>query len=276
MIGQSPTGRIVAYMVLSLAAGIALFPVALMLLNACKASVEIVMNPLGWPSTPRYQNFVHAWQDARLGHTLLNSTLVSGLTILFTCSTGSMAAYAITGGRMKHWRLFNGYFLASTTLPIQLFLLPLYFIFAHLRLIDNVPAVSVIYTAIYSPFAILLLRTYFMAVPRELEDAARMDGATSWQIFTRVMLPIISPGLLTVSLIVGLYTWNEFLIATTFLQDRNAQTAIVSFYTLGGQYSSDWGEIMAAAVIIVLPVVLFFLFLQRSFIEGMAGGSVKG
>ena len=103
-----------------------------------------------------------------------------------------------------------------------------------------------------------------------------MDGATSWQVFTRVMLPVVSPGLLTVAIIVGLYTWNEFLIATTFLQGRAQQTAIVSFYGLGGQYTSDWGEIMAAGVIIVLPVVAFFLFLQRYFIEGMAGGSVKG
>ncbi len=134
---------------------------------------------------------------------------------------------------------------------------------------------SLIYTAIYTPFAIFLLRTYFLALPPELEDAALMDGATSWQVFTRVMLPVVSPGILTVAIIVGLYTWNEFLIATTFLQGRPAQTAIVSFYGLGGQYSSDWGEIMAAGVIVVLPVVAFFLLLQRRFIDGMAGGSVK-
>ena len=276
MIGQSLTNRIVSYVALGVGAAIALLPIGLMVLNAFKASVEIVMNPLGWPTTPRFANFVHAWQDARLGRTLLNSTLVSAITILLTCSTGAMAAYGISGNRMKRSKLTHGYFLACTTLPIQLFLFPLYFIFAHLHLIDNLAAVALIYTAIFSPFAILLLRTYFMAVPVELEDAARLDGATPWQTFTRVMLPIVSPGLLTVALIVGLYTWNEFLIATTFLQDKDAATAIVSFYTLGGQYSSDWGEIMAAALIIVLPVVVFFLFLQRSFIEGMTGGSIKG
>jgi raffinose/stachyose/melibiose transport system permease protein len=90
------------------------------------------------------------------------------------------------------------------------------------------------------------------------------------------MLPIVSPGILTVALIIGLYSWNEFLIATTFLQKQDSVTAVVAFFLLSGQYTSDWGEIMAAALLIVLPVVVLFLFLQRRFIEGMAGGSVKG
>ena len=153
---------------------------------------------------------------------------------------------------------------------------PLYFGFARLGLINDPVAVAFVYTAVYSPFAVMLLRTYFLAVPKELEEAALIDGATHWQVFWRVMLPIVSPGILTVALIIGLYSWNEFLIATTFLQSQDQLTAVVSFFLLSGQYSSDWGEIMAAALIIVLPVVILFVLLQRRFIEGMAGGSVKG
>ena len=268
--------RLVAYAVLALGVVVTLFPFALMLLNACKQSAAITSDPLALPQTLDLANFGNAWRDARLGHTMLNSAMVSAMSIVLTCITASMAAYALTRRRMKGRTLVSAYFLASTTLPIQLFLLPLYFAFAHLGLINNLAAVALIYTAIYSPFAIFLLRTYFLAVPSELEDAALIDGASSWQVLTRVMLPIISPGILTVAIIIGLYTWNEFLIATTFLQGREAQTAIVSFYGLGGQYTSDWGEIMAAAVIIVLPVVGFFVFLQRRFIDGMASGSVKG
>ena len=270
------TVRLLACAVLCFGAAITLFPIALMLLNACKTSAAIVADPLGWPGAPHLVNFVHAWRDARLARTLLNSAIVTAITIVLTCGTAAMAAYAITRQRMVGRTLISAWFLASTTLPIQLFLLPLYFAFAHLGLINNLPAVALIYTAIYSPFAIFLLRTYFIAVPRELEDAALLDGATQWQVFTRVMLPIVSPGVLTVAIIIGLYSWNEFLIATTFLQGNAAQTAIVSFYGLGGQYTSDWGEIMAAGVIIVLPVIALFLVLQRRFIEGMASGSVKG
>ena len=267
--------RIVAHVVLAIGLVVTLLPIALMLVNAFKASADILADPIALPRSPRVANFANAWRDAHLGHAMLNSAVVSAIAITLTCVTASMAAYALTRRRTKGRTLFSAYFLASTTLPLQLILLPLYFGFAHLGLINNLAAVSLIYTAIYTPFAIFLLRTYFLALPPELEDAALMDGATSWQVFTRVMLPVVSPGLLTVAIIVGLYTWNEFLIATTFLQGRPAQTAIVSFYGLGGQYSSDWGEIMAAGVIVVLPVVAFFLLLQRRFIDGMAGGSVK-
>jgi raffinose/stachyose/melibiose transport system permease protein len=157
-----------------------------------------------------------------------------------------------------------------------LYLFPLYFGFSHFGLIDNVFALSFVYTAIFSPFSIFLLRTCFLAIPKEVEEAAIMDGASRWQVFCKIALPLVSPGILTVALISGLNTWNEFLISSTFLQSHDQQTAVVRFYTLGGQYSSDWGEIMAAAILIVAPVLVAFLLMQRRFIEGMASGSVKG
>jgi raffinose/stachyose/melibiose transport system permease protein len=192
------------------------------------------------------------------------------------CSTSSLTAYVLARKKIKSWKIVTFYLLATTTAPIQLYLFPLYFGFAKLGLINNVFGVALIYTALYSPFAVMLLRTYFLAVPKELEEAAIIDGATHWQVFWRVMLPIVSPGILTVALIIGLNSWNEFLIATTFLQKAENTTAVIAFYLLSGQYSSDWGEIMAAALIIVIPVVVLFVFMQKRFIEGMAGGSVKG
>ncbi len=274
--GARPNAPVAAYAVLGLGAVLALFPIALMLINTLKSGIEIVTNPLSLPLRPHWENFANAWHDANFARTLLNSALVTGTTILLVCTTAAMAAYALARRQVRGWRAISVYFLASTTLPIQLFLFPLYFAFARLGLVDNVFAVALIYVAISSPFAIFLLRTYFLAVPVEIEEAAVIDGASRWQVFVRVMLPIVSPGLLTVAAITGLNTWNEFMIAASFLQGKEAQTAIVSFYTLGGQYSSDWGEIMAAALIVVLPVVAFFVLLQRRFIEGMAGGAVKG
>ena len=273
---ESRTTLICAYIVLGLAAFIALFPIALLLLNALKPAAQIVQNPLAFPQAIRWDNFARAWKDARFNQTLLNSAMLTGLTIILVCSTASLTAYVLDRRKIKSWRIVTFYLLATTTAPIQLFLFPLYFGFARLGLINNVFAVSLVYTALYSPFAVMLLRTYFLAVPKELEEAAIVDGASHWQVFTQIMLPIVSPGILTVALIIGLYSWNEFLIATTFLQKADRLTAVVSFFLLSGQYSSDWGEIMAAALIIVLPVVVLFVLLQRRFIEGMAGGAVKG
>ena len=273
---ESRLTRIIAYITLGVLLTITLFPIALLVLNSLKGSQEIVQNPLALPSQLRWDNFTRAWSDANFSRTLLNSALLTGMTIVLVCTTGSLTTYVLARRKIKTWKILTFYLLASTTAPIQLFLFPLYFGFARLGLINNPVAVAFIYTAVYSPFAIMLLRTYFLAVPKELEEAALIDGASHWQVFSRVFLPIVSPGILTVALIIGLYSWNEFLIATTFLQGQDRLTAVVSFFLLSGKYSSDWGVVMAAALIIILPIVILFVLLQRRFIEGMAGGSVKG
>ncbi|MDB5550037.1 MAG: sugar transporter permease [Rhizobium sp.] len=273
---ESRTTLFVAYAMLSVFAFIALFPIVLLVLNSLKPAAQIVQNPLGLPDTIRWENFANAWKHAKFSRTFINSILVSGTTILIVCSTSSLTAYVIARKKIESWKILTFYLLATTTAPIQLYIFPLYFGFAKLGMINNIFGVALIYSAIFSPFAVMLMRTYFIAVPKELEEAAIVDGATSWQVFWRVMLPIVSPGILTVALIIGLNSWNEFLIATTFLQKQENTTAVIAFFLLSGQYSSDWGEIMAAALIIVLPVVALFVFMQRRFIEGMAGGAVKG
>lgn len=273
---ESRFTMVVTYVVLGIGASIALFPIALLVLNSFKPAAAIVVSPLSLPWPIKWDNFAHAWRDAHFSQTFVNSAVLTGLTIALVCTTGSLTAYVLARRKIKSWKIWTFYLMATTTAPIQLFLFPLYFGYARLGLINNPPAVSLIYAALYSPFAIMLLRTYFLAVPRELEEAALVDGASHWQVFSQVMLPIVSPGILTVALIIGLYSWNEFLIAATFLQKADKNTAVVAFNLLSGQYSSDWGEIMAAALLIVLPVVVLFLFMQRRFIEGMAGGSVKG
>ena len=273
---ESRATQRISYVFLGFAAFVSLFPMALMLLNSFKPAAEIIQNPLSWPEIYRWDNFTHAWQDANFSQTFLNSMILTIITIVLVCTTGSMTAYVLARKKVKSWRLITGYLLATTTAPIQLFMFPLYFTFARLGLINNVFAVAFIYCALFSPFSIMLMRTYFLAVPKELEQAAVVDGATHWQVFFHVMLPIVWPGILTVALIVGLYTWNEFLIATTFMQSKDSMTAVVSFFLMSGQYTTDWGQLMAGATIIVLPVVLLFIFLQRHFIEGMTGGSVKG
>ena len=266
----------ISYIALGIGAFIALFPIALLVLNSLKPAAQIVQSPLSLPNPIRWENFTNAWTHAKFSKTFINSLLLSGTTIVLVCSTSSLSAYVLARKKIASWKIWTFYLLATTTAPIQLYIFPLYFGFAKLGLINNVFGVALIYTALYSPFAVMLLRTYFIAVPKELEEAALIDGATHWQVFSKVMLPIVSPGILTVALIIGLNSWNEFLIATTFLQKADKVTAVIGFYLLSGQYSSDWGEIMAAALIIVVPVVVLFVAMQKRFIEGMAGGSVKG
>jgi raffinose/stachyose/melibiose transport system permease protein len=268
-------GRAVALTLIGVACFGSLLPIALAVLNALKTTAEINLNPLGLPAQLQWQNFTSAWRNAALGPSLLHSAEVAGLTILMVCVTAAPCAYVLARQEGKGWRFLNFYFMATITVPVQLYLFPLYFLFAKLGWVNSIPAVALIYTAMFSPFAIFLLRTYVLAIPHALEEAALVDGATAWQNFRYVILPMMRPGLLTVAIIVGLNAWNEFVIAVTFLQTDNNVTAIVKFYNLTGQYSTDWGEMLAAAVIIVLPVVVVFVLLQRRFIEGMTAGAVK-
>lgn len=268
-------GRAVALTLIGIASFGSLLPIALAVLNAFKTTAEINLNPLGLPARLQWENFASAWRDASLGSSLLHSAELAGLTILVVCLTAAPCAYVLARQQGRGWRFLGFYFMASITVPVQLYLFPLYFLFAKLGLVNSIPAVALIYTAMFSPFAIFLLRTYVLAIPKALEEAAQVDGAMPWQTFLYVILPMMRPGLLTVAIIVGLNAWNEFVIAVTFLQNDNNVTAIVKFYSLTGQYSTDWGEMLAAAVIIVLPVVLVFVLLQRRFIEGMTAGAVK-
>jgi raffinose/stachyose/melibiose transport system permease protein len=268
-------GRAVALTLIGIASFGSLLPIALAVLNAFKTTAEINLNPLGLPARLQWENFASAWRNASLGSSLLHSAEVAGLTILMVCLTAAPCAYVLARQQGRGWRFLSFYFMASITVPVQLYLFPLYFLFAKLGLVNSIPAVALIYTAMFSPFAIFLLRTYVIAIPKALEEAAQVDGARPWQTFLYVILPMMRPGLLTVAIIVGLNAWNEFVIAVTFLQNDNNVTAIVKFYSLTGQYSTDWGEMLAAAIIIVLPVVVVFVLLQRRFIEGMTAGAVK-
>jgi raffinose/stachyose/melibiose transport system permease protein len=265
----------VALALIGVASFSSLLPIVLAVMNALKTTLEIGANPLSLPTSLHWENFSSAWRDAALGPSLLHSAEVALLTILLVCVTATPCAYVLARQKGPAWRFVTFYFMATITVPVQLYLYPLYFIFAKLGLVNSIPAVALVYTAMFSPFAIFLLRTYALAIPVALEEAAQVDGAKPWQIFLHVILPMMRPGLITVAIIVGLNAWNEFVVAVTFLQTDSNITAIVKFYNLTGQYSTDWGEMLAAAIIIVLPVVAVFVALQRRFIDGMTSGAVK-
>jgi raffinose/stachyose/melibiose transport system permease protein len=272
---ESRLNRTLCLVLIGVASFVSLLPLVLAVMNALKTTVEISNNSLAPPLQWHWENFTSAWNNAALGPSLLHSAEVASLTIIMVCVTAAPCAYVLARQRGRGFRLLTFYFMASITVPVQLYLYPLYFIFAKLGLVNSIPAVALIYTAMFSPFAIFLLRTYVVSIPYALEEASEVDGATAWQKFYYVVLPMMRPGLLTVAIIVGLNAWNEFVIAVTFLQNESNVTAIVKFYNLTGQYSTDWGEMLAAAVIIVLPVVLVFVLLQRRFIDGMTAGAVK-
>lgn len=264
------------HIVLIVLAIICLFPIFLVIVNSFKENADIVRSPLEIPKILNIGNYIQAWKYGKFGKGFLNSAILVGGTIIIVLFCSTLAGYVLAGRKIKGTSGFITYFMMAMTVPIQLFLFPLYFIYARMNLIGNLPATSFILAAISMPLAVTLMRTYFINVPKELEEAARIDGATTPQVIWHVMRPVVSPGLITVSVLVGLQTWNEYLISSTFLQGEKSFTAPLGFLAMNGAYGASMGVLMASAMILIGPIIVFFLLAQRRFIDGMVGGAVKG
>ena len=266
----------ISYILLTLLAAFSLAPLVTLVFNSLKTINEIGVNPLGFPRAIQWSNFSTAWRDGNYSTTMVNSILVVLGTVAGVCVIAGLAAYALARLDVPGGNFFSLYLLVGTSLPFALFLVPLFFLWNKLGLIDNLFGLILIYWATSSPFATFLLRSYMVAVPVDFEDAARVDGANEWQVLRLVVLPMVMPGFLTVGLVAGLGAWNEYLFATTFIHKTALKTVITSYQAFSGRFASDWGLISAAALIIIIPVLIFFLALQRRFIEGLTQGGLKG
>jgi raffinose/stachyose/melibiose transport system permease protein len=271
-IGSTP----VSYIVLILLALFAALPLLVLLFNSVKSSLELGLNPLGFPKAFDWGNYVTAWIQGNLGRGLLNSVILVSGTIVGTWICAGMAAYTIARLDLPFKRGFSNYFFIVISLPVQMFLVPLFFLWTKIGLVNTLPGLIIIYIAVNTPFATLLLRTFLVGIPRELDEAARIDGANEWQIATRVILPLARPGFLTVGLVVGLSAYNELLFAVTFISDPTKLPIATAFLSFSQGFTQQFGLVNAAGVIMIIPVLVLFLLMQRRFISGLATGGLKG
>jgi raffinose/stachyose/melibiose transport system permease protein len=268
--------KIPYYVILVLLALFALGPLVIVVFNSLKSSAEIGRNPLGLPLSPVFENFPAAWTQGDFSTTMVNSTILTVGTVVGVCIIAGTSAYAMARLDLPGTDAVLLYLFVASAVPFQLFLVPLFFLWSILHLTNSRFGLIVIYWAIFSPLATLLLRSYLVGLPRDFEDAARIDGANELQVMLRVVLPLSWPGLLTVALVTGVQAWNEFFFAITFIQDKNLKPVTTSFLAFQSTYSQNWGLTSAAAIYIILPIVVLFLFLQRRFISGLTAGGLKG
>jgi raffinose/stachyose/melibiose transport system permease protein len=273
--GREPS-KVPYYVVLILLALFALGPLLVLAFNSLKSDAEIGRNPLGPPLSPDFENFSNAWVQGNFATTMLNSTILTVGTIVGVCVIAGTAAYAMSRLDLPGTDAVLLYLFVASAIPFQIFLVPLFFLWSILQLTNTLFGLIVIYWAVFSPLATLLLRSYLVALPRDFEDAARIDGASELQVLLRVVLPLSWPGFLTIALVSGIATWNEFLFAVTFIQDNNLKPIITSFWAFRSNFSTDWGLTSAASIIVILPIIVLFLILQRRFISGLTAGGLKG
>ncbi|HKH56923.1 MAG TPA: carbohydrate ABC transporter permease [Rubrobacter sp.] len=268
--------KIPYYVILVILALFTLGPLVILVFNSLKSKAEIARNPLGLPLSPVFENFSAAWTQGDFSTTMVNSIILTGGTIVGVCIIAGTSAYAMARLDLPGTDAVLLYLFVASAVPFQLFLVPLFFLWSTLHLTNTRFGLILIYWAIFSPLATLLLRSYLVGLPRDFEDAARIDGANELQVLLRVVLPLSWPGLLTVALVSGLATWNEFFFAITFIQDDNLKPVTTSFLAFQSNFSQNWGLTSAAAIYIILPIVVLFLILQRRFISGLTAGGLKG
>lgn len=254
----------------------AIGPLVLFLFNAVKTPADLAAHPLGFPAEWHWDNFAIAWERANMGAGLVNSTIVVAGTIVLTCLVAGCAAYALARLQVHGAGGVMAYLLISSSLPLQLFLVPLFYTWSTLGLYDTLIGLILIYTGIFSPFATLLMRSFLLTLPHGFEEAARIDGASELGVLFRIVLPNAVPGLLTVALVTGLSAYNEFLFAVTFIQDSALAPISTTFFAFQQGFTRDYTLISAAGIIMLAPMLILFLLMQRKFVAGLASTGSAG
>lgn len=273
---QRTQSTFINHAILSMLAIFALFPLVILLINSFKTTAEIGRNPYGLPVEPRFENYVDAWNQGKFATTLGNTIVLTAGTIAGVLLLASPAAFALARLKLRGSDFLGFYFMIGTSLPPFLFIIPLFYMWRQLGLVNSHLGLIIIYCALFSPFATFLLRSYMVALPEEFIEAARIDGASNWQVFRSIILPLSWPGFLTAGLVVGLSVWNEFLFGITFLQKPELKPVSTSLFAFQQQFVRDWGLTNAGSIIMIVPVVVLFLLLQRRFVEGLSQGGLKG
>jgi putative chitobiose transport system permease protein len=269
--------RVGMYAVLGVIALVMLIPLVWLVSTALKSPTEDIFQfpPRLLPAQPTLQNFVTVWQSHPFGRYLFNSTLVSAMTVLLNVLLCSLAAYPLARLPFRGRELIFTLIVATIMIPFQIVMIPLYVLVVQLNL-QRFPYFVVIFPAIASAFGIFLLRQAFQGVPKELEEAARMDGCSELGIWWSVMLPSIRPALVTLAIFVFIGSWSDFLWPLIVLNRPEYYTLPIGVAALAGTFSLDWRLIAAGSVISIAPILVFFLVMQRYIVPSEAASGVKG
>jgi putative chitobiose transport system permease protein len=275
-IRKSQLQILITYGLLGVIAVLTLFPLLWLISTALKSPTENILEspPQLWPSQPTLENFTRVWESLPFGQYLYNSITVALLTVILNLLFCALAAYPLARlsfvGR-------NGIFIAiisTIMIPFQIVMIPLYILTVQLRLTNTY--LGMIFPSLASAFGIFLLRQAFMGVPKEIEEAARMDGSSELALWWFVMLPAIRPALITLAIFVFIGAWSDFLWPLIVIQDESLYTLPLGVSKLAGTFSLDWRLVAAGSIISIAPVLLLFIFLQKFIVPTDTGSGVKG
>lgn len=250
--------------------------------TAFKGSAENIFAypPQFIPQQFTFDNIIEVWQKVDFLRYIINSTIVAGITVFLNVILSSLAGYALARMQFKGKEVIFYSVLATIMIPFQVIMIPVYLIVLKLNLVDSASTVSG-YAGLILPFAvnafgIFLMRQAFLGIPKELEEAAIIDGCNHFQIWLKVMMPLVVPSAATLAIFTFVGVWGEFLWPSIVLTDPNMYTLPVGLNDLQGAFSTNWRYIASGTVISMVPIILFFLMMQKHFLKGSTEGAVKG
>ena len=267
-------GAAIKYIFLVLAAVISVYPFIWVVVSSLKDNSEIFGNSFGPPSTIRWDNYMEAWKGASVGRSFINSMLVSAAAVVILAIIASMGSYALT--RIIKSRTLSTYFLLGLMMPIHALLIPSVLIFKEIHLQDNLASLVIVYIAVNISFSMFIMSGFLQSIPKEIDEAARIDGCGKGRIFFSILLPLAKPGIATVATIAFLNCWNDLLLGLVMISTPEKRTLSVAISVLKGAYLTRYGLLCAGFVISIAPVVAMYVLFQKQVIAGMTAGAVKG
>jgi ABC-type glycerol-3-phosphate transport system permease component len=253
------------------------FPIFWMIATSLKGSAEAMQFPPGFlPEKATLENYRFVWTEMKFSRYFFNTIYVSGLTVLITLITGLTAGYAFARFKIKRKQQLLISILFFRMLPPILFIMPLFFLIQKIGLFDRLEGVVLSLTTLALPFAVWMMKNYFETIPKEIEEAATIDGCSRFQAFIRVMLPLAKPGIAATAVFCYLSAWNEFMFANTLIHTEAKRTLVVALYAYVGEFLIEWNKLMAASILTMIPVIIFFFLIHKHLSRGFSAGSVKG
>lgn len=254
---------------------IMLAPILIMVFSAFKTTPQIFQSPFSIPDFSNVGNFVKIWTETNFLRYLLNSFVVTGASMVLILTLGTMAAYAIGRYTFTGSGFILMFFLAGLTLPLKLAIIPLFMLMRDLSILNNQLSLIFVYTAMGLPTTVFIMTGFIRSLPNELEDAARMDGASEARIMWSIMLPLVRPAMVIAGIQNVVPIWNDFFFPLVFIQNDNLKTLPQGLTTFMGEYTTDWGVLFSGLTLSAAPIIIIYILLSRQFIAGMTSGAVK-
>ncbi|NUR90364.1 MAG: carbohydrate ABC transporter permease [Nonomuraea sp.] len=253
-------------------AAFAMSPLVVMVISSFRPTQDIFADPLGLPAKPYLGNYLKAWSEASFSTYVVNSVIVVVSAVLLGALVSVLAAYPLGRVPFRGRSFFVAYFISGMTLPANLGVLPLFYLLESLGLVDSLLGLILVYAAGTVPFNVFVLSAFFRQLPRELDEAASLDGAGPFATFRHVMMPLVRPAIATVVVFQFVPLWNDFFYPLVLLRDESRMTLPVGLTHFFGEFQNDWGALFAGLVMTTVPLVVLFVLATRQIVAGLTAG----